>query len=85
MSSPSIDESSGLSASRAHRGVLYTHNDSGDSARVFAVREDGTLVGMTLPTTILVVGCSEGFFSPTCPGVSNAMLVTRNTLEQHKL
>ena len=41
----SIDESSGLAASRRWPGILWTHNDSGDTARIFAVRADGTLLG----------------------------------------
>lgn len=37
-----INEASGLAASRLHPGVLYTHNDSGDRARIFALdSEDG--------------------------------------------
>ncbi|HEY3686369.1 MAG TPA: hypothetical protein VGL93_25270 [Streptosporangiaceae bacterium] len=36
-----IDESSGLAASIRFPGVTYTHNDSGDSARVFAVGPNG--------------------------------------------
>ncbi len=36
-------EASGLAASRAFEGVLYSHNDSGDSARVFALGVDGSL------------------------------------------
>lgn len=37
-----INEASGLAASRRHPGVLYTHNDSGDQARIFALdSEDG--------------------------------------------
>lgn len=39
-----IDEGSGLVASRRHPGILWTHNDSGDSPRVFAIRENGQLV-----------------------------------------
>jgi hypothetical protein len=41
---PRITESSGLAASRLHPGVLYTHNDSGDAARVFAVGPDGRVL-----------------------------------------
>ncbi len=37
-----ITESSGLAASHRHRGVLYTHNDSGDSAQIFAIAPDGS-------------------------------------------
>lgn len=37
---PRIDESSGLAASRRHPGIVYTFNDSGGSARVFALGPD---------------------------------------------
>lgn len=36
-----ITECSGVVASRRQPGVLWLHNDSGDSARVFAIGEDG--------------------------------------------
>ena len=38
---PRIVESSGLALSRRHPGVVWTHNDSGDEARLFAVGSDG--------------------------------------------
>ena len=38
---PRIVESSGLAVSRRHPGVLWTHNDSGDKPRLFAVGADG--------------------------------------------
>jgi hypothetical protein len=41
---PRVTESSGLAASRLHPGVVYTHNDSGDAARVFAVGPDGRVL-----------------------------------------
>ena len=41
---PRIVESSGLAVSRRHPGVLWTHNDSGDAARLFAVGRDGRVV-----------------------------------------
>ena len=44
-----ILESSGLAASLRHAGVLWTHNDSGDAARLFAVGPDGgVLATLTL-------------------------------------
>lgn len=47
-----VDESSGLVASSTTRGVLLTHNDSGDPARFFAVDGRGrTLSVHTLPGT----------------------------------
>lgn len=36
-----IKESSGLAASRTVEGVFWTHNDSGDEARLFAVDREG--------------------------------------------
>lgn len=38
-----VRELSGLVRSRRQPGVLWTHNDSGDSARLFAVGDDATL------------------------------------------
>ena len=40
----SIDELSGLAASRRYPGLLWGHNDSGDSARIFAINEKGETV-----------------------------------------
>jgi hypothetical protein len=39
-----IRESSGIAVSRTHRGVLWTHNDSGDAARIYAVDLSGRLL-----------------------------------------
>ena len=44
LTDPRITESSGLAASRVHPGVLWTHNDSGDSARIFAIGRGGETV-----------------------------------------
>ena len=41
-----IDEASGIAASRKNTGVLWVHNDSGDSARVFAISTGGSLLGI---------------------------------------
>ncbi len=38
---PRIDESSGLAASVRYRDAFWTHNDSGDSARVFLIDRGG--------------------------------------------
>jgi hypothetical protein len=46
---PRIYESSGLALSRRHQAVVWTHNDSGDEARLFAVGPEGrTLATLTL-------------------------------------
>jgi hypothetical protein len=45
-----ITESSGLGVSRRHKGVIYTHNDSGGVAQIFALGPDGrTRAVLTLP------------------------------------
>ena len=47
---PRVTESSGLAASLLHPGVLWTHNDSGDDPRIFAIAPDGsTAATYTLP------------------------------------
>jgi hypothetical protein len=46
---PRIVESSGLAVSPRHQGVLWTHNDSGHRAELYAVGPDGrTLATLTL-------------------------------------
>jgi hypothetical protein len=46
---PRIQESSGLAGSRRHPEVLWTHNDSGDGPRLYAVGPDGpALATLTL-------------------------------------
>ncbi len=39
-----IKESSGLVRSRKWPGIYWTHNDSGDQARIFPIRIDGSIV-----------------------------------------
>jgi outer membrane protein assembly factor BamB len=41
---PEATELSGLVASPSQPGILWSHNDSGDRARLFALRTDGSLV-----------------------------------------
>ena len=43
--SPDITESSGIAASRCQSGVLWTHNDSGDDAFIFAINFKGDSLG----------------------------------------
>ena len=46
---PRIQESSGLAGSRRHPEVLWTHNDSGDGPRLYALGANGrTLATLTL-------------------------------------
>jgi hypothetical protein len=41
---PEATELSGLVLSPTQKGVLWSHNDSGDRARLFALRTDGSLI-----------------------------------------
>ncbi len=41
-----VDEASGLAASRRNPGVLWTHNDSGDKPRLFALDAKGRHLGV---------------------------------------
>jgi hypothetical protein len=45
IASDQLVEISGLVASRANDGILWAHNDSGDTARVFAITTSGELRG----------------------------------------
>ena len=53
VSDPILDEVSGVVDSTANAGVLWVHNDSGDSARLFALTAAGTVLG-----TFTVTGAS---------------------------
>ncbi len=44
IASPDITEASGLAASRVNPGAWWIHNDSGDSARLFAIDDTGALL-----------------------------------------
>jgi hypothetical protein len=43
---PTLLELSGLAGSRRHQAVLWAHNDSGGAPELFAMREDGTSLGV---------------------------------------
>ena len=45
LANPAITEASGLAASHRNAGVLWAHNDSGDTARVFATDATGADLG----------------------------------------
>lgn len=46
LQNPQLDELSGFAASRRYPGLLYAHNDSGDSARVFLLKASGETVAI---------------------------------------
>jgi hypothetical protein len=64
---PELPEASGLAASRAHRGVLWTHNDSADPVLV-AVRTDGSVAGRTRLNGARVVDWEAVTVAPCAAG-----------------
>ncbi|HSL74775.1 MAG TPA: hypothetical protein VK853_09910 [Ilumatobacteraceae bacterium] len=53
---PDLDEASGLAASRAHPGVLWSHNDGAEQPGVFALGSDGSDLGFhDLPADVAAV------------------------------
>lgn len=46
LDSNQVTESSGLALSRVRQDLLWTHNDSGDWPRLFAITQDGSLEGI---------------------------------------
>jgi len=52
VSDPGVVEASGLAASRRNPGVLWVHNDSGNTVELFAVGSDGETLATYLPTGI---------------------------------
>jgi hypothetical protein len=41
---PALNESSGIVPATLHEGVFFTHNDSGDEARLFAINRKGQVI-----------------------------------------
>ena len=54
-----INEASGLAASRLFPGVLYTHNDSGDRGRVFAIDDQGALLATIVLNGVIARDCED--------------------------
>ena len=50
---PSLDELSGMAASRRHPGLYYAHNDSGDGARIYVLDETAALVEAEFPDVVV--------------------------------
>lgn len=70
---PAAEELSGLVASRTQAEVLWTHNDSGDSARVLAIRLDGSSLG-SYPVTGAQADDWEDIATGPAPGAGRAYL-----------
>jgi hypothetical protein len=70
VTSPAARELSGLVASRSHPGVLWTHNDSGDSARLLAVTTSGRTVA-----EVSLTGARNVDWEDIATGPAGALLV----------
>jgi hypothetical protein len=70
VTSPVARELSGLVASRSHPGVLWTENDSGDSARLLAVTTSGRTVA-----EVSLTGAQNVDWEDIATGPGGALLV----------
>lgn len=75
---PALLEASGLVASPAQEGVLWTHNDSGDSARLFALATDGRALGSYALPHVEAVDIEDLAAGP-CPDLSGPCLYVADT------
>ncbi|MBI1967931.1 MAG: hypothetical protein HYS40_08060 [Gemmatimonadetes bacterium] len=76
--SPRVIESSGVAVSRAHRGVLWTHNDSGDGPYVYATDTAGTDRGALLVPGADAVDWEDMALGP-CPNAAGDCLYLADT------
>ena len=67
LDSAELVEASGLVASHQHAGLLWSHNDSGDVARVIAIGTDGVLQGVAQLTGVDAIDFEDMDLAP-CPG-----------------
>lgn len=75
---PALVESSGIVASPVNPGILWIHNDSGDSARLYAVRTDGSAVARLVMDGIHAVDFEDLAAGP-CPDRSGPCLWVADT------
>ena len=64
--SSDLDEISGIAESRAQPGVYFVHNDSGDTARFFAIDGTGALRGTYVLDGVTAVDWEDSALGP-CP------------------
>ena len=82
--SPRVRESSGVAVSRAHRGVLWTHNDSGDDAYVYATDLAGTDRGVVRIRGARAVDWEDIALGP-CPTGGGACLYVADTGDNERV
>jgi hypothetical protein len=70
VAAPGLIETSGLAGGRRNPGVWWTHNDSGDSPRVFALEGDGRLLTTATVTGAMAWDWEDMDIGPGPGGVS---------------
>ena len=65
-----IDEMSGIVKSRRYPTTFWVHNDSGDSARIFALRADGSVIVPPFLAGEFSVGETVEGGKPSYPGIA---------------
>lgn len=65
-----VDEASGIVASRVNPGVYWVHNDSGDTARAFALSATGTLLATLAFDTAPAIDIEDMAISEEADGAS---------------
>lgn len=75
---PRLRESSGVAVSRTHRGVLWTHNDSGDGPFIYATDTAGTDRGALRVTGAAAVDWEDIALGP-CPRGTGSCLYLADT------
>ena len=61
LANPAIDESSGLARSRRRGGFFWTHNDSGDEARVYLFDTEGRDLGSCVLDNVMAFDFEDMF------------------------
>jgi hypothetical protein len=73
-----LREASGLASSRTSPDVLWSHNDSGDTARLFALTTDGGALGRLALAQVNAVDFEDIAAAP-CPGNTGHCLYVADT------
>lgn len=74
-----VKEASGLAASAAHPGVLYTHNDSGDGPRFFAMTQSGADLGAFDVSGAEAIDWEDIALGPCAPGAAGKCIYLADT------
>lgn len=82
LANPALDEASGIVASAVHQNRFYSHNDSGDSARFFALDDTGADFGSYAATAVKAVDWEDIAVGPCASGSCVYLADTGDNAEQ---